>query len=44
MPKLEWTDSGKWICPVCGLTCDADWLVCPACDYERDPDAAPPVD
>lgn len=41
MPALEWTENGKWICPMCGLACAGDWLVCPACDYERSPDEKP---
>jgi hypothetical protein len=41
METLEWTEEGKWICPVCAMSCNAEWLVCPVCDYERGPDERP---
>jgi hypothetical protein len=30
--------SGGWTCPVCFFYCQAEWLVCPVCDYVRPAD------
>jgi rubrerythrin len=38
---LELDAEGRWICPLCGLHCDREWLVCPACDYVRGEDELP---
>lgn len=34
----EAATGGGWTCPVCFFYCQADWLVCPVCDYVRPAD------